>query len=55
MKKYLLGIQDTNVNIDSLDLDGDGKDEYLIFTRSLQDDSLQILLFNQLSEENYEL
>lgn len=37
------------------DLDGDGKEEYLVFTKVLQDDSLQILLFNQLEEENYAL
>lgn len=42
-------------SVQTADLDGDGKEEYLIFTRFLQDDSLQILLFNQLEDENYEL
>lgn len=53
---YAAPVSGTNQeSVQTADLDGDGKDEYLIFTRSLQDDSLQILLFNQLSEENYEL
>ena len=42
-------------SVQTADLDGDGKDEYLIFAKIIQDDSLQILLFNQLSDENYEL
>lgn len=40
MKKYLLGIQDTNVNIDSLDLDGDGKvniSDYILLRNILLD------------------
>ena len=41
--------------VQTADLDGDGKEEYLVFTKVLQDDSLQILLFNQLEEENYQL
>lgn len=42
-------------SVQTADLDGDGKEEYLIFTKVVQNDSLQILLFNQLSDENYEL
>ena len=42
-------------SVQTADLDGDGKEEYLIFTKSAQGDSLQILLFNQLSDENYVL
>ncbi len=42
-------------SVQTADLDGDGKEEYLIFTKSTQGDSLQILLFNQLSDENYVL
>ena len=42
-------------SVQTADLDGDGSEEYLVFTRSVQDDSLQILLFNQLTDENYEL
>lgn len=42
-------------SVQTADLDGDGEDEYLIFAKVIQDDSLQILLFNQLADENYEL
>ena len=42
-------------SVQTADLDGDGKEEYLVFSKVLQDDSLQILLFNQLTDENYEL
>lgn len=42
-------------SVQTADLDGDGKEEYLVFAKVLQDDSLQILLFNQLEEESYEL
>ena len=42
-------------SVQTADLDGDGEDEYLIFAKVIQDDSLQILLFNQLTDENYEL
>lgn len=42
-------------SVQTADLDGDGKEEYLIFTKVVQNDSLQILLFKQLSDENYEL
>ena len=42
-------------SVQTADLDGDGKEEYLVFTRVLQDDSLQILLFNQLEDEKYDL
>lgn len=42
-------------SVQTADLDGDGKEEYLIFTKSTQTDALQILLFNQLTDENYEL
>lgn len=42
-------------SVQTADLDGDGKEEYLIFTRLTQTDALQILLFNQLTDENYQL
>lgn len=42
-------------SVQTADLDGDGKEEYLVFTRVLQDDSLQILLFNQMEEESFRL
>ena len=42
-------------SVQTADLDGDGKEEYLVFSKVLQDDSLQILLFNQLTDEYYEL
>ena len=42
-------------SVQTADLDGDGQEEYLIFTKVVQNDSLQILLFKQLSDENYEL
>ncbi|MDD6967923.1 MAG: hypothetical protein SO355_01535 [Candidatus Faecousia sp.] len=42
-------------SVQTADLDGDGKEEYVVFTKVLEDDSLQILLFNQLEDEKYEL
>lgn len=42
-------------SVQTADLDGDGKEEYVVFTKVLQDDSLQILLFNQMDDEKYEL
>lgn len=42
-------------SVQMADLDGDGKEEYVVFTKVLEDDSLQILLFNQLEDEKYEL
>ena len=42
-------------SVQTADLDGDGKEEYLVFTRVVQDDSLQILLFNQLEDGKYDL
>ena len=42
-------------SVQTADLDGDGKEEYLVFTRVVQDDSLQILLFNQMEEDQYQL
>ncbi len=42
-------------SVQTADLDGDGKEEYLIFTRLTQTDALQILLFNQLTDESYQL
>lgn len=42
-------------SVQTADLDGDGKEEYVVFTKVVQDDSLQILLFNQPTDENYEL
>ena len=42
-------------SVQTADLDGDGKEEYEVFTKVLEDDSLQILLFNQLEDEKYEL
>lgn len=42
-------------SVQAADLDGDGKEEYLIFTKSAQGDGLQILIFHQLQDANYEL
>lgn len=42
-------------SVQTADLDGDGKEEYVVFTKVVQSDALQILLFNQLTDENYEL
>ena len=42
-------------SVQTADLDGDGKEEYVVFTKVVQSDDLQILLFNQLTDENYEL
>ena len=42
-------------SVQTADLDGDGKEEYLIFAKTVQGDALQILLFNQTADENYEL
>ena len=42
-------------SVQTADLDGDGKEEYLVFAKVVQNDSLQILLFNQQADENYEL
>lgn len=53
---YAAPISGTNLeSVQTADLDGDGKEEYLIFSKTVQGDSLQILLFNQLSDENYTL
>jgi hypothetical protein len=46
---------DNQESVQTADLDGDGREEYLVFTKSSQTESLQILLFNQLDDENYEL
>ena len=42
-------------SVQTADLDGDGKEEYLVFTKGIQNEALQILLFNQMEEERYEL
>lgn len=42
-------------SVQAADLDGDGREEYLIFSKSSQGDGLQILVFHQLEDENYEL
>lgn len=41
--------------VQTADLDGDGKEEYLIFTRGEKNEYLQILLLRQLSEDTYTL
>lgn len=42
-------------SVQTADLDGDGKEEYLVFAKVVQDDSLQILLFHQPGDEKFEL
>lgn len=42
-------------SVQTADLDGDGKEEYLIFTKSTQGDQLQVLVFNQSADDNYTL
>lgn len=42
-------------SVQAADLDGDGREEYLIFSKSSQGEGLQILVFHQLEDENYEL
>lgn len=41
--------------VQSADLDGDGNEEYLVFAKGENSDSLQILLFKQLEDKKYEL
>ena len=48
----------SGVNLESVqtaDLNGDGKEEYLIFAKSTQTDALEVLLFSETSEDTYEL
>lgn len=42
-------------SVQTADLDGDGKEEYLVFAKESKSDSLCILIFHQLSDELYEL
>ncbi len=46
---------DNQESIQSADLDGDGQEEYVIFAKSVKDESLCILLFNQVSDDTFEL
>ena len=42
-------------SVQTADLNGDGKEEYLIFTKSIQGEELQILVFGQLEDGHYGL
>lgn len=42
-------------SVQTADLNGDGKEEYLIFTKSTQGEELQILVFGQLEDGHYGL
>lgn len=46
---------DNQESVQSADLNGDGKEEYLVFTKGEKNESLQILIFRQLTEETFDL
>lgn len=46
---------DNQESVQTADLNGDGKEEYLVFTKGEKNESLQILIFRQLTEETFEL
>lgn len=45
---------DNQESVQSADLTGDGREEYLIFTKGEKNEALQILLFRQLSDDTFE-
>ena len=56
MQEYSAPVSGANQeSVQTADLDGDGKEEYLVFAKVVQDDSLQILLFHQPGDEKFEL